>query len=154
VLLYMSIDEACMIHETWSSYLPSLHRGAGIMHFPWIPVGIAVVALVAVSFIRFFLHLPRTTRMLMGAAAAAYVAGALGMEMLAGILKDVTINQGISYAMVSTTEENLEMLGMALFIFALLSYISEHMPRLELSVSPYGKIPEAETPTDARPELD
>ncbi|MDO8586773.1 MAG: hypothetical protein Q7T82_06990 [Armatimonadota bacterium] len=62
VFAYMSFDEVGRFHEMWPALMPVLHRGKGIMHFPWIPIGIVVVVLFTIAFLRFLLALQRKWR--------------------------------------------------------------------------------------------
>ncbi len=46
----------------------------------------------------------------------------------------------------STTEETLEMAGMVLYIYTLLSYMSEYVPRVTISISATAKGSRPNTP--------
>ena len=132
VFAYMSADEVGRYHEMWPTFMPLLERGKGIMHFPWIPVGIVVVALFSIAFLRFLLSLQRRWKILFFTAGVVYISGALGLEAVCGLLKDVRCNQGLMYAVESTAEETLEMWGAILFIYSLLSYMHVNVGPLEI----------------------
>lgn len=56
--------------------------------------------------------------------------GAIGFEMLGGRYAELYSNKTILYALLYTCEEFLEMFGVALFIYALLSYIVDEFKLL------------------------
>jgi hypothetical protein len=60
------------------------------------------------------------------AAAALYIGGALGMEMVGGYIASTT-GKNLSYVIGLTIEESLEMLGIVVFIHALMSYIKTYL---------------------------
>ncbi|WP_415785669.1 hypothetical protein [Deinococcus saxicola] len=71
-------------------------------------------------------------------AGLTYVMGALGFELLEGLVvsgggTDHPLNQSLI-----VVEEGMEMLGVTLFISALLNYLRTEMPglRLRLSIAP------------------
>lgn len=57
-----------------------------------------------------------------------YLIGVLGFEMIGSFLVrtgDIKLH-GISYGLISTLEETLEMIGLILFIYTLMIYIFDH----------------------------
>jgi hypothetical protein len=60
-------------------------------------------------------------------AGSLYVVGALGMEMLGGKVADLHDSSTLTYAAIVTTEEFFEMLGSAIFLYALMVYTT--LPR-------------------------
>jgi hypothetical protein len=56
-------------------------------------------------------------------AAAIYLAGAIGVEMLSGLQADLYGEANMGYALITTAEELLEMLGIVVLITALLNYL-------------------------------
>lgn len=53
-----------------------------------------------------------------------YLGGTLGIELVGGYYGNFYSQENMTYALISTIEEGLEMLGIAVFIYALLSYMS------------------------------
>ncbi len=58
-------------------------------------------------------------------AATLYVGGAIGFELIGGRYSELHGAQNLTYSMIATTEESLEMAGVIFFIRALLVYIAE-----------------------------
>ena len=75
--------------------------------------------LVVVAFLRFWLRLESRIRALFFASAVLYVGGALGFELIE-IYYIPHYGVDLGFYMLSTAEESLEMLGVLLFIYALM----------------------------------
>ncbi|WP_238178428.1 hypothetical protein [Calothrix sp. 336/3] len=74
-------------------------------------------------FSKFIINLPRKTRSNFLVAGLIYLSGAIGCELIGGYILDSRM-RGIFYLIIITLEESLEMLGIAVFIYGLLSHIS------------------------------
>ena len=137
IFLYMSMDELIGLHEMVGSRLDGIGT-SGIFYYTSTIFTSTMVVLVGLSFFRFLLHLPRGTRTLFLAAGGLYVMGALGMEMIGGMIDESFGTAGVLYLAVTTLEETCEMAGAVLFIYALLHYLSTalHEPRLQISRHP------------------
>lgn len=85
----------------------------------WVGVGA-----VAVFFIPFLLHLPRRCRVLFVLAASLYLGGALGVERWTDRFAEQDLLDTLEYNLWTTVEESLEMLGVVLFIYTLLAYMT------------------------------
>ena len=135
--LYISMDETAQIHENLNQLL-DLH---GIFYFTWvIPVGILVLVL-ALIYARFVLHLPSRTRLRFLGAGVAYVGGALGVELVLGYWTDLHGDENLTYAMIDLVEESLEILGMSMFLSALLEYIGTLARDLRFSIAAAAPAP-------------
>jgi hypothetical protein len=62
------------------------------------------------------------------------VGGALGMELVGGKYVSLYGAQNLGFAMITTVEEVGEMLGIVIFIYALMSYISAYMKEITVYV--------------------
>lgn len=119
----LSIDEAVCLHELLTEPLRNSLQLDGIFYYAWvIPYGIGVI-LIALVYFRFLLSLPNKIRQLFITAAATFVTGAMGMELLGGLFASKHGDQQLPYKLITTAEELLEMLGTAIFIYALLTYL-------------------------------
>jgi hypothetical protein len=128
LFVFLSLDEAASIHEATIEPLQRITgRPGGVWQPTWVFVGIALVTAVAVAFLRFFLHLPRSERRQVALAAALFVLGAIGTEMATAALfttSDPTYKASVIYAVLAHIEELLEMLGVVVFIDFLLRRLS------------------------------
>ena len=140
IFLGLSIDESVSFHEILTEPFRSNLQLSGFLRFSWvIPVGIFVIFF-CISYLKFFLALPKKMKVMFFVSGAVYVFGALGLEMIGGSIYkgdgslDVT-EQSLTYMLVTTTEETLEMTGILLFIYTLLQYIKAYNPKIKLSVN-------------------
>ncbi len=130
IFLYMSLDEAIMIHEKWYKPLDALLGSGDFFYQGWIiPVVLLVVAF-ALTYLRFLAHLPTRTRRVFIVAGFIYVAGALGMEIVSGGYMVRHGRENMTYQMLASVEEILEMLGVVVFVYALLSYLQSELKDL------------------------
>jgi hypothetical protein len=137
---FLSIDEIISIHERFTEPISTYFPGTAISPVAWVvPYSIAIIILLTSS-IKFLRQLPRSTRRQIYLAAAVFLLGAIGCELLMGIHIAVTQTESWLYGLLYTTEELCEMLGILIFIHALLTYISRHLPNapfIQVSSSPF-----------------
>ncbi len=134
IFLYLSMDEAASIHEIADDPLRSALNASGFLYFTWVVLGAAFVLIFVLVYLRFLADLPVRTRHLFLVAGMLYVGGAIGMELVGGRYADLYGMQNFVYALIATVEEFLEMAGVVVFIFALLSYISAHLKDVQVHV--------------------
>ncbi|MEG4112042.1 MULTISPECIES: hypothetical protein [unclassified Microcoleus] len=143
IFLYLSLDEAGQLHENLINPMRSLlNTTTGFLYFTWIvPFGF-LVALFLISYSKFLLHLPLPTKKMFVAACALYIGGALGMELLGGYQASKVGEDNIVYQIIVTVEESLEMLGIVVFIHALMSYIKIYLGGVSWNIYIPGKNPQ------------
>lgn len=132
--LFMTFDEGASIHELLDDPMRRLlgSQSPDFLHFAWVvPIGIVIIIL-GFFFISFLKDLPKTTRRMFVLAAVLYVSGAVGMEMLSGRYAASHGSDNFVFSMLATAEEALEMIGIILFIYALLNYLEEQYQGLFL----------------------
>lgn len=139
----MSLDEMVMLHELFVVTLRDSFDLHGVFFFSWVIPGLITVLVVGVSYLGFLGRLDKKTRNLFIVAATLFVGGALGMEMVAGVIVESSGNgveeAGLgapSHIAVQTVEETCEMLGIVVFIYALLCYIESHWGGLNVKLVP------------------
>jgi hypothetical protein len=154
IFLYLSLDEVATIHETIGGELQRLlyattgFTPSGAISFFWVVPASIFVLVVALSYIGFLVHLPKSTRRRFVFAAAVFLLGALGFEMLTAEVVSSSgaiaswvassfggeIDRGTANAIPTilkggqtSIEEMLEMLGLTAFVWALLAHISSYV---------------------------
>ena len=134
IFLFLAIDEATSIHELLMPVMKGVVDAEGFLYFPWIIPAFCLVIIFLLVFRKFILALPIKTKTLFIISGTIYILGALGMEMIGGYVAD---NAGYSviYGIVSSIEELLEMFGIVIFTYALLSYLQSQIPKLSFSLS-------------------
>jgi hypothetical protein len=131
ILLYMAIDEAAGLHEMlnkagWLVTGGQRREDRTIFFYGWVLFGMAMVMIVALSYLKFFLNLPPRTRIQFFTAAVVFVGGAIGVEILGGYYAKSHGESNFQFSMFSTVEEGLEMAGVIVLINALLNYLIDH----------------------------
>ncbi len=135
----LSVDEVAMFHEYPIYPLRRALGAGGAFYYTWVIPGAAFVAIVAMSFWRFLGHLPRRTRDGFVLAGAVFVGGAIGVEMISGIQADLFGEETFAYSLIITLEELMEMLGVVLFIRAILNYIETSVGEIRLGIVPVSQ---------------
>ena len=105
-----------------------------LLSVAWVPFGAIFVLIVALAYLRFLAALPVKTKYLFLIAGTLYVGGALGIEILGGRHTYLYGRENFVYAMFVACEEGLEMLGVVVFIYALLSHLGSTMNGLQILV--------------------
>lgn len=126
-LVYMSADEAAAIHELSVKPLRSALGASGLLYYPWVIIGLAVVIIGAMALRTFIAALPGPTRKALLTAAGVFLAGALGMEALSGMFAEQYGRDNFGYGVITTLEESLEMVGVVLALRALMEHLRDHV---------------------------
>ncbi|HEX6811233.1 MAG TPA: hypothetical protein VF384_06400 [Planctomycetota bacterium] len=130
--VFLALDETMGFHEKLVEPVKGALKTSGAFHYAWIiPYGLAALAF-GIAFSRFLLRLPRHTAKRFVVAGAIFVMGAVGMEMVGGAVIEQDGAKSWSYWSAQTAEEMLEMLGVLLFLYALVAHIDETMGGLTL----------------------
>jgi hypothetical protein len=130
VFSFLALDEFASLHESAVDRVRAVFDiSGGPLFFAWVIPGAVLVAAFAIVYLPFVRALPRPTRGRFLLAGLLFVGGAIGVEMLGstrfasrGTSKDMT------YVLISTVEEGMEMVGIAVFVSALLTYIAAAVP--------------------------
>ncbi len=125
IFLYLSMDEGAAIHEIMSDVLETTLQPTGYLYFAWQIAAAPLVILFAVLYLRFVFHLPARTRNLFFAAGLIYVGGAMVVEGISANRWYLDGGQTFEYLAIATIEEFMEMLGVVVLIYTLLSYGAE-----------------------------
>lgn len=130
VFLYVSADEAAFMHELLNPVLRQSLVLPGLLYYGWVSAGIVVVAVGGLLYARFVWRLPRPIRRAFILAAALYLGGALGVEMLGAAHAYRYGVDNLGYSIWTTIEEALEMAGVIVFIHGLLRQLEADGPVL------------------------
>lgn len=134
IFLYLSVDEATQLHESWGNIHPAIAQLDGVFHYSWVVPALALVALSALIFAKFFFSLPQRTQRLLLLASAVYLLGAIGMEMLKAYMLTVwETGEGTVTGVLVIVEESLEQIGASLFLVTFLAYLKSLTPSVKLT---------------------
>lgn len=133
--MLMTLDEDLSFHELLIAPLRTLLGGQhlGIFFFAWVIPGFALVAAVGAFFLRFLFRLPRRTAIAFVISAAIYLGGALGVELVEGWWREAHGHRNLTYHLLVSLEEGMEMTGIIAFIHALLNYIAKRYGEVRFS---------------------
>lgn len=133
--LFMAFDEAFQLHETLTPLTETLLNSdylGGIFYFALVIPAIAFIIIIGLFFLQFLLHLPAITRYRFLLAATIYLGGAIGFELLEGSYSEFLSTQDLTFNIMVTIEEALEMTGVIVFIWALLNYCADNYTQVQL----------------------
>ncbi len=133
IFLFLSLDEAVSIHEQMTMPLRTTFHLEGFLFLSWVIPASFLVAVLGIVLSRFLFRLPSSTRNLMILSALIYLGGALGVEMVGAnymfmMNNPPDIGSNFTYAIITTVEEFLEMTGIVVFIYCLLTYLFVPIP--------------------------
>lgn len=135
IFLFLSVDEIVSIHERLVEPVRESLNTSGFLYNAWvIPYGI-FVAVFVIAYFRFFMNLAKRIRKLFAISGTTFVTGALGFELLGGRQNFLYGRENLTFAFLYTCEELLEMLGIVIFIYALLIYLAEQFKPLTVSLT-------------------
>jgi hypothetical protein len=133
--LFLSLDEAAMLHEMLAGTARRSLDLSGLLYNAWvIPYGIIMI-LGGILYLPFLLRLPKPTLLLFVVSGVIFVSGAVGVEMFEGKWEAIHGTENMTYDLYVAVEEFLEMFGVALFIYALLRYIADTAGTLAIKVT-------------------
>ena len=130
--LYISMDEAVIIHEMLNGPLRTAFDLDGVLYFGWVvPVGLALIVF-ALSYLRFLAALPRRHAALFVAAGTVYVFGAIGTELPVSLWYAQHGGDNQTYGLMNAIQEMLEIIGVSIFCYALADYLAREIGPLRL----------------------
>ncbi len=133
LFLGLSFDEAVSIHETMIGPFRRMFPDYRFAYFGWVIPGAAFVVLVGAWFLGFLMKLDQRTRNLFVIAGVIFVGGALGLEVVEGYIASARGEENWTYEAALTAQELLEMVGVIVFIYALLDYLQGLSSGLDFS---------------------
>lgn len=120
----LSADEAFRLHELVSDLVKSSLTSDWVPMFAWVvPYGLALLILTGI-FLPWFARLDRSSQVRFALAAALYIGGALGMELVSSFYfesldPDREKFRTLTGGLLGTVEESLELIGVSVFLHAL-----------------------------------
>jgi hypothetical protein len=132
--LYFSVDELAVLHETLIKPVRNVTGLSNWFYFAWVVPALIILAFLGVAYLGFFLHLSLRFKILLLASMVLYFGGAVGGEMLSGHFAETIGLRNFTFAVYSSLEETLELIGASLLIYTLLRYIEEYFREFRVVV--------------------
>lgn len=130
-----SLDELLSFHEQLTGPVRALTGVDGLLHFAWLlPAFIVLVVLFGV-YMPLFLSLSSSFKIRFGAAAAIYLLGAVGLEMIGGKYLMHRIHESLGYSLFTQVEEILELVGLLLLADSQFLYINRQFASIRIDVT-------------------
>ncbi|HEV7329675.1 MAG TPA: hypothetical protein VGN63_01445 [Flavisolibacter sp.] len=138
LFIFLGVDELASIHEIFGRFAPMIWE-----RFPWLQISrkwiipfSPVVLAMAVYFFRFYLQLSRENKTRFTIAGLVFLAGAVGIEIFGEWYANLNGMPPVFRGFSAVAEEGCEMLGIVLFIRALLIHIRQfaHAPTMDIRV--------------------
>jgi hypothetical protein len=131
------IDESLALHEATMEPIRDFLgvTRPGIWYHAWIIPGALIACLVAIVVWKCVSDLPSSARWLVLAGSALAAAGSLGMEAIGGVENPQSLIPTYEWIVVTTVEEFLEMVGVALFLVGLLRSSPAIPRRVDLTIT-------------------
>jgi hypothetical protein len=131
IFVFLAIDETFIIHENLIVPVRESLGTSGLFFYAWvIPYGIGLLFFLLI-FSKFLITLPKKSLIYFVASGAVFVTGAIGFELIGGQHAEIHGRENVAYAMITTTEELLEMVGIAFFIYSLFHHIQHYTPQIK-----------------------
>ncbi|QNP40681.1 hypothetical protein [Lysobacter solisilvae (ex Woo and Kim 2020)] len=134
----MAMDENLALHERIIEPMRHLLGGGkggshlGIFYFAWVIPALGMIAVLGAYFLPFLLRLPRRTMFALMTAAAVYLGGAVGVELIEGWWREGHGYRTLGFHLLVTLEESMEMAGAILLIHALLRHLARRFGDVQL----------------------
>jgi hypothetical protein len=136
------MDEVVGLHETLNT----------ATDFPWTIPGASLVLVVAPLYLRFVIGLPPRTRWLFVLAGVSFLGGSVVVEHLADYYIEAFEMDNLGYQFLTAVEEALEMIGVVVFVHALLGYLTRDARSPVPLLGVVAQEPGAGVPFDSRPD--
>lgn len=140
IFAYLSCDEMLRLHERISNTVlqPGLEVlgiiPGGMLYYPWVIVYAPLVLIFVAAYFSFWRALPNRTRRLFLVASVIFVGGAIGVELF-NAYHDEASGRELLVFIGTHIEELMEMVGIVVFVHALLSFLDSHLKIGALRIS-------------------
>ena len=144
---WVGLDELFAFHErSMEPVRRALGIDGGAFHYAWVVPAMVLLAALGLTLLGFLRRLPARTRRDFLIAGMIFVCGGLGVEMLSAAVATSSTSPDAHrtwpIVALATVEEALEMIGMALFLAALLRHVRDFHPASTVSLD-FGPGPAA-----------
>lgn len=134
IFVAFSIDESVSFHEVAIDPIRSAFDLSGALYFSWVVAAAPLLVIFLLAFSGFLVRLPTQTAIGFIIAGTVFVAGAFGMELVGGYLVSEQGFDSPVYKAAAIVEESLEIIGMTLFIIAIVRHLARTRPQMLLSI--------------------
>ena len=123
VFAFLAFDESAKIHEQLGDYTENFVEATGYLHYPWVISYSILILILGLFYMRFFWRMESKVFWAFMGAAAIFLSGAIGFELLGANESSIHSTDTILYSIYYTIEETLEMFGVIYLIWILLNLL-------------------------------
>lgn len=134
IFVFLALDEMIQIHEQLRAPMEALFNTSGVLYFAWFIPYIAIMVIIGIAYFKFMMRLPKSILKLFILAGVLFVTGAAVMEAISGLHAEKHGEETLTYALMYSFEELLEMSGAAVFLYALVFYIEMKFKTIQLNL--------------------
>jgi hypothetical protein len=135
IFLFLALDEFISIHESLTGITKQLiGDGNGYFTFAWVVPYALLFGVIFIYLAPFYFRLPVRMKIQFAIAGSIFLAGALGMEVVAGRYAFLHSTKEFTYALLVALEETLEMVGIIVFNYSLLKYYLKELANRQVHV--------------------
>lgn len=134
IFVAFSIDESVSFHEVAIDPIRAAFDLSGVFYFSWVVAAAPLLCIFLLAFSGFLLRLPAETAIAFIVSGTVFVAGAFGMEFAGGYLVSNFGFDSALYKSAAIIEESLEIIGMTLFILAIIRHLARSRPQMLVSI--------------------
>ena len=134
VLLACSIDESVSFHESLITIFAWVRNYSVLLYFPWALFGGTFCLFYGLFILRLLSGIGRVHFMRFAASGIVFVAGALVMEVVSGVIGTHYGERSLAYGLGTSMEDILETLGAFLYLRAASLYALERMEALKTEI--------------------
>jgi len=124
VFTFLAFDESATIHETLGDLTEKFVDHSGYLYYPWVISYTVLVLILGFLYFRFFWKMEKKLFWSFMGAAALFLSGAVGFELLGAKEASLHGADTVTYCIYYTIEESLEMFGVIYLINILLNLLS------------------------------
>lgn len=133
IFFFLAITKETAIHENLATPIRLALHLSKIQFYAWV-YGIVVIIL-PVLFLKFLLSLPKRTIFLFVLGSFTFLAGAFGLDLIVAYIGKLIDHHTALYIGLATFEDVLEMSGIIVLVYGLMSYISAELKWIGVKVS-------------------
>lgn len=132
IFIILGFDEGSSIHEKTVKPIKMLIRLdlPDYLKFAWVIPAIIVVLFLSIIFKKFIFALPQKSRKLLFLSLFLYLSGALFLEMFGSYYSSNYGINNLSYNVIVTIEESLEIFGLILAIYSFIDFLEREHPKI------------------------
>lgn len=130
----LAVDENVQLHENLVNPVRQLFNTSDYLYLAWVIPGIIFFTIFGLLYLKFLLSQSKKIRLLFILAGTIFISGAIGTEIIGSHIQYQFGRDNFQYSLVTTLEELLEMIGLIIFIDAMLIFIKNNYPNISISI--------------------